>query len=483
MVAPRIFCVTNLPSSPAWNVSFSPCFLSGEIPRAGRNKCGIALRALSARRRGDPPLPPQDPACCAAARLTARRNLVAPGRGAKQRSCSPSSPIGLSREQDLAAPRVVPTSPERSRPPARGEPGCGRQSLTRERLLPSTEPAPRRAGTRANEALTHLPSPLRRWRGKDRRPEPRPRAPSAPRRAGRGRGRQPPSGAGGAGRLAASNTFSSELCGSSHKQTNTAKERPLPSDPSLLGSRCLSYWCGGYLFIWFFPPTLPLHAHAHTPSLFFLTPPLPPRPFSPRPQPSQLRSSPRSAPATAPQPAARGGRAAGRRARGGSGGGRVRGRGRATGESGCEAPPAAPRQGAEPGIGRGARQGGSMRGARGVGRYAVRQRGAGTAGHGLPLPLRACAYVLPWSAAPSWLSRRFQARQPQCAWCASLRCSLCDWCGSSFISPFTGYWPFVVTLLLNSLLPPAPTSRGTAGLTCPLLRAVHTLRLSQGKGP
>lgn len=316
MVAPRIFCVTNLPSSPAWNVSFSPCFLSGEIPRAGRNKCGIALRALSARRRGDPPLPPQDPACCAAARLTARRNLVAPGRGAKQRSCSPSSPIGLSREQDLAAPRVVPTSPERSRAPARGEPGCGRQSLTRERLLPSTEPAPRRAGTRANEALTHLPSPLRRWRGKDRRPEPRPRAPSAPRRAGRGRGRQPPSGAGGAGRLAASNTFSSELCGSSHKQTNTAKERPLPSDPSLLGSRCLSYWCGGYLFIWFFPPTLPLHAHAHTPSLFFLTPPLPPRPFSPRPQPSQLRSSPRSAPATAPQPAARGGRAAGRRERG-----------------------------------------------------------------------------------------------------------------------------------------------------------------------
>lgn len=285
MVAPRIFCVTNLPSSPAWNVSFSPCFLSGEIPRAGRNKCGIALRALSARRRGDPPLPPQDPACCAAARLTARRNLVAPGRGAKQRSCSPSSPIGLSREQDLAAPRVVPTSPERSRPPARGEPGCGRQSLTRERLLPSTEPAPRRAGTRANEALTHLPSPLRRWRGKDRRPEPRPRAPSAPRRAGRGRGRQPPSGAGGAGRLAASNTFSSELCGSSHKQTNTAKERPLPSDPSLLGSRCLSYWCGGYLFIWFFPPhpppartrtrthAFPLLPHSSPPSPAFLSPP------------------------------------------------------------------------------------------------------------------------------------------------------------------------------------------------------------------
>ncbi|XP_048161060.1 collagen alpha-1(I) chain-like [Corvus hawaiiensis] len=63
----------------------------------------------------------------------------------------------------------------------------------------------------------------------------------------RGRLEQAPvSGAGEAGRSPPpeSNTFGSELCSSSHKQTNRVQEGPLPSDPSLLGSRCLSYWCG-----------------------------------------------------------------------------------------------------------------------------------------------------------------------------------------------------------------------------------------------
>lgn len=313
-------------------------------------------------------MPPQDPACCAAARLAARRNLSEPGSGARQRSCSPPRPIGLSREQDLAtrrlARRVAPTSPEASR--AAGDKVWHASGSCRAR----SQPWAARAHVRTRHSLT-----CRRRSGAgggkaSRRPEPRPHAPPAPRRAGRGRGWQPLSGAGGAGQLAASNTFGSELCGSGHKQTNTAKKRPLPSDPSLLGSCCFSYWWGGYLFIWFFPPPSPCtHTHTRLPSSSSLLPSLPGLSLPAR---SRASSAQRSAPATAPHPATRGGRAAGRRARGREGGragagpwpghGRERVRGAA----------------GRPAAGRGAwaRQGswaGRLdEGCRGAGRYAVR---------------------------------------------------------------------------------------------------------------
>lgn len=392
-------------------------------------------------------MPPQDPACCAAARLAARRNLSEPGSGARQRSCSPPRPIGLSREQDLAtrrlARRVAPTSPEASR--AAGDKVWHASGSCRAR----SQPWAARAHVRTRHSLT-----CRRRSGAgggkaSRRPEPRPHAPPAPRRAGRGRGWQPLSGAGGAGQLAASNTFGSELCGSGHKQTNTAKKRPLPSDPSLLGSCCFSYWWGGYLFIWFFPPTLPLHAHAHAPSFLFLTPPLPPRPFSPRPQPSQLRTAQRTRHSSAPGYEGRA-----RRGEAGAGaGGRA---GRSGAVAGPRARAGARRRRSPRGRARSLGSAGELGGEAGwgvPGSGPVCGAVAGS-GHGRawPIPAPACLCLRAPGERGAALAFKEIPDSPA-AVCLVRVASLqlvCNWCGSSFMSPFMGVWPFVPTLWLTA---------------------------------
>lgn len=173
--------------------------------------------------------------------------------------------------------------------------------MTREQLLPSTEPALSRAGTRADEALTHLPSPLRRWRGKSRQAAgaAAPRSPR-PTAGGKGQGLAAPqrsrwSGAAGGEQHVRLRTLRLRSQTNKYGQEKTSPIRSQPARQLLL------LLLVRRLFIYLiFPPTLPLHAHAHAPSFLFLTPPLPPRPFSPRPQPSQLRTAQRTRHSSAP---------------------------------------------------------------------------------------------------------------------------------------------------------------------------------------
>lgn len=215
---------------------------------------------------------------------------------------------------------------------------------------------------------------------------------------------------------------------------------------------------------------LPL-PHSSPPSPAFLSPPAAePAPHSAA-HPPQLRTRLRGA--GAPRGGGRGG---------GREGGQERGRGRATGESGCEAPPVAPRQGAEPGLGRGAGRGGWMRGA---GERAGMRCGSGErARQGMAYP---CPCV-PLSTC-SWGARRragFQgdsrlaSRSVLSARRFAAACVRLVWI--KLHVTFYGRLTLCTDSLINCPLLPSPKCSGTAGLTCRLLRATHTLRLLQGKG-
>lgn len=191
----------------------APCAAAERRQRAGPGGCGGTAA----------PVPPQDAACCAGRPLRPLR----PRAKAAQPRRSPSrlgrggTKFGSRRQRVRGG-----CGEAAGRSPPRSLPLSISPSLTHLSVA-SPAVAEGKAGGRRARPRAPLPS-----FGPAGRPEPAPpRRPSRWKRSGATR-------------------LGSELRGSGHNTNKHAAERgPLPAEPSLLGSRCLSYWCGAYLFI------------------------------------------------------------------------------------------------------------------------------------------------------------------------------------------------------------------------------------------